>query len=71
MKNDRLLVVSTLDRLWFELDGRAVVYGSINFITKRLTGFGFFKDRKEDQSLWGRLIELLNIIITKLKGNKQ
>lgn len=65
---DRQIVVSTLDRLWHELDGRSVIFGSVNFITKRITGFGFFKDRKDDQSIFGRLLELINIIIQKMRG---
>ena len=73
-RNDRLLTVSVLDRIWLDLDGKAVIMGSINFLTARLTGYKFFKDKikvKENQSLYGRLVELLNILISKLKGTVQ
>ena len=70
---DRQIVVSTLDRFWFELDGRSVIFGTVNFITKRLTGYGFFKDKlnlNKDQSFLGRLLELINELIKKLRRTK-
>ncbi len=72
--NQRKIVVTELDKMWLYLDRSAVIMGSINFITKRLTGMAWFKDKLKigkDQSLIQRLIELINVIINKLKGPKQ
>ena len=68
---DRKIVISTLEKMWFDLDSKSVLMGSINFITARLTGYKWFKEKikvKNDQSLLGRLKELLDILINKLKG---
>lgn len=65
----RKATVSTLEKMWFDLDSKSVIMGAMNFVTARLTGYKWFKDKikvKNDQSLYGRLVELLNIIITKL-----
>ena len=70
-KLKRKIVVTELDKMWLYLDRSAVIMGAINFLTKKFTGFGFFKDKigvKNDQSILGRLIELINTIINKLKG---
>lgn len=67
--------VSTLERLWVEIDSKAVIYGSINFLTGRLTGFRFFKDRLEkkdkDKSNWIWFIELIKEFINKIRRTEQ
>lgn len=65
------VTVSTLEKMRHDLDSKSVIMGCINFLTARLTGYKWFKDKikvKEDQSLIGRLVELINQIIKKLKG---
>lgn len=69
--SQRKIVVTELDKMWAYLDRSAVVMGSINFLTKHLTGFGFFKDKLKDKSLGQRLIELIRTVINKVKGTKQ
>ncbi len=67
----REVVVSFLEKAWHDLDSTAVILGALSFITGRLTGYRWFKNKikvKKDQSLYGRLVELLNVLIIKLKG---
>lgn len=64
------VTVDTLEKMWFDLDSKAVLMGTLNFIFARLTGYRWFKNKikvKNDQSIWNRLIELINVLIKKLK----
>ncbi len=73
-REDRKAVVGTLERLWFELDSKAVLMGTANFLTARLTGFRWFKNKikvKDDQTFFGRLLELINVILNKMRGTRQ
>jgi hypothetical protein len=68
---DFKVTVSTLEKMRHDLDSKSVIMGSMNFVTARLTGYKWFKDKikvKEDQSLYGRLVELIKLLISKLKG---
>ncbi len=65
------VTVSMLEKMSLDFDSKAAVMGSINFVTARLTGYKWFKEKikvKRDQSPLGRLIELLVEFLTKLKG---
>lgn len=67
------VTISTLEQMYHDLDSKAVIMGCINFVVARLTGYKFFKEKikvKNDQSLWGRLIELINVLITKPRSPK-
>lgn len=70
LKNIKV-TVSALEKMWFDLDGTAVIMGTVNFATARLTGYKWFRQRikaKNDQSILGRLLELINIFLTKMRG---
>ncbi len=72
-RKDRKLTVSALEKMWFDLDGTAVIMGTANFVAARLTGYKFFRQRikaKNDQSTWSRLVEILTFILNKLKRGK-
>ncbi len=69
------IAISAIEKIEHDwaVDKTIVAMGAINFLTKHFTGYFWFKRKigvKNDQSIWGRLLELINVLITKLRGTK-
>lgn len=70
------VVVSAIEKIELDwaVDRTTVVMGAMNFLAKHFTGYFWFKRKigiKNDQSIWGRLLELINVLIDKIKGLKK